>query len=76
MEVRIGVIYTTRELVVETDDSPEEVTKTIEKALDGTQAMLWLTDSKGKRVGVPSDKIAFVEVAADAGGRQVGFGPR
>ncbi|MET1001618.1 MAG: DUF3107 domain-containing protein [Acidimicrobiia bacterium] len=76
MEVRIGVIYTTRELVVETDDSPEEVTKTIEKALDGTQAMLWLTDSKGKRVGVPSDKIAFVEVAADAGGRQVGFGSR
>ena len=38
--------------------------------------MLWLTDSKGKRVGVPTDKIAFVEVASDAGDRQVGFGAR
>jgi len=33
-----------------------------------------LTDTKGRRVGVPADKIAYVEVAADAGGRKVGFG--
>ena len=38
--------------------------------------MLWLTDTKGRRVGVPADKIAYVEIAADAGGRKVGFGAR
>jgi Protein of unknown function (DUF3107) len=74
MEVRIGVIYTARELTVETDDSVDQVTQTIEGALSNGDSMLWLTDNKGRRVGVPTDKIAYVEVAADAGGRKVGFG--
>ena len=76
MEIRIGVIYTARELVVDVEDSPEQVTKAIEDAIGGTSNMLWLTDKKGKQVGVPTDKIAFVEVASDAGDRQVGFGVR
>jgi hypothetical protein len=75
MEVRIGVVYTTRELVVETDDSPEHVAQAVESAV-AAQAVLWLTDTKGKRVGIPTDKLAFVEVASDAGERQVGFGVR
>ncbi len=74
MEVRIGVVYTTRELTVETDDSVDAVTQTIERALGNGSGMLWLTDNKGRRVGIPTDKIAYVEVAADAGGRKVGFG--
>jgi hypothetical protein len=76
MEIRIGVIYTARELVIDVDDSPEQVAKTVDDALGGSTATLWLTDKKGKRVGVPTDKIAFVEVASDAGDRQVGFGAR
>jgi hypothetical protein len=76
MEIRIGVIYTARELVIDVDDSPEQVTKTVDDALGGSTSTLWLTDKKGKRVGVPTDKIAFVEVASDAGDRQVGFGAR
>jgi hypothetical protein len=74
MEVRIGVVYTARELVVETDDSADAVSNAISSALVNGEAMLWLTDTKGRRVGVPVEKIAFVEVAADAGGRKVGFG--
>jgi hypothetical protein len=76
MEIRIGVIYTARELVLDVAESPDQVTKLIEDALGGTTSMLWLTDKKGKQVGVPTDKIAFVEVASDAGDRQVGFGVR
>jgi hypothetical protein len=76
MEIRIGVIYTARELVVDVEETPEQVTKAIEDAIGGTSNMLWLTDKKGKQVGVPTDKIAFVEVAGDAGDRQVGFGVR
>jgi hypothetical protein len=76
MEIRIGVIYTARELVFEVDETPEQVTKAVEDAVAGTTNMLWLTDKKGKQVGIPTDKIAFVEVASDAGERQVGFGNR
>jgi hypothetical protein len=74
MEVRIGVVYSARELTVETDDSVDVVTEAIEGALTSGDSMLWLTDTKGRRVGVPTDKIAYIEVAADAGGRKVGFG--
>jgi hypothetical protein len=74
MEVRIGVVYTTRELTIEMDDTPEKIAATIEGALSNGDAVLWLTDTKGRRVGVPANKIAYVEVAADAGGRKVGFG--
>ena len=74
MEVRIGVVYTARELTIETDETAEQVSAAVESALKNGNSLLWLTDSKGRRVGVPTDKIAFVEVAADAGGRRVGFG--
>jgi hypothetical protein len=74
MEVRIGVVYTARELTIETDETAEQVSAAVESALKNGNSLLWLTDSKGRRVGVPTDKIAFVEVAADAGGRKVGFG--
>lgn len=74
MEVRIGVVYTARELLVETDDSVDAVTGAIDSAISAGDALLWLTDTKGRKVGVPVEKIAYVEVAADAGGRKVGFG--
>jgi hypothetical protein len=74
MEVRIGVVYSARELTVETDDSVDSVAAIIESAVGNGDSLLWLTDTKGRRIGVPVDKIAYVEVAADAGGRKVGFG--
>jgi hypothetical protein len=74
MEIRIGVVYTARELNLETDDSVDGVTAAIESAISAGDGMLWLTDKKGRRVGVPVDKIAFVEIVTDAGGRKVGFG--
>jgi hypothetical protein len=74
MEVRIGVVYSARELTIDTDDSVDTVAATIESAMGNGDSLLWLTDTKGRRIGVPIDKIAYVEVAADAGGRKVGFG--
>ena len=76
MEVRIGVVYTTRELTIETDDEVDVVTQMVERALANGSGVLWLTDTKGRRVGVPTDKIAYVEVAGDAAERRVGFGSR
>ena len=36
--------------------------------------MLWLTDKRGRRVGVPASRIAYVEFGSPAGERVVGFG--
>ncbi len=74
MEVKIGVVYTPRELALEIDGSAADVTETVEAALSGAVSVLWLTDTKGRRVGVPADKVAYVEVGVDEAVRQVGFG--
>ena len=39
--------------------------------VDGT--VLWVTDRKGREVGVPSDKITYVELGSAADSRPMGF---
>ena len=75
MDVRIGVIYTAKELSVELDGKADEVVASIEDALKGGAPVIWLTDKKGRRVGVPTDKVAYIEVADEDTGHRVGFGP-
>ena len=58
------------------DASAEQVAATVDSVLSNGDTLLWLTDNKGRRVGVPTDKIAYVEVAGDAAERRVGFGSR
>jgi len=74
MEVRIGVVHTPKELALELDASLDEVKKSIEKALADDDGVLWLTDSRGRVVGVPSERVAHVEIEADGETRRVGFG--
>ena len=74
MEVRIGVVYSARELVLEMEDDSNTVTAAVEAAVRESNPMLWLTDTKGRKVGIPTDKLAYVEVAGDAADRKVGFG--
>jgi hypothetical protein len=76
MEVRIGVVYTPREIVLEMGDDAETVSATIESAVKDKTALLWLTDTKGKRLGIPLDKLAYVEIAGADADRKVGFGSR
>jgi hypothetical protein len=75
MDVRIGVVHTPKELSLELDGSESDVSKAVEAALGGGVSVLWLTDSKGRKVGVPSDKIAYVEIDTDGAAKRVGFGP-
>jgi hypothetical protein len=74
MEVRIGVVHTPKELALELDASLDDVKKSIEKALSDDDGVLWLTDSRGRVVGVPSERVAYVEIEADGETRRVGFG--
>ena len=73
MEVKIGVQFATRELVLESNQSPDEVAKLVAEALKADLGILTLVDEKGRRVLVPADKLAYVEIA-DSEQRRVGFG--
>jgi Protein of unknown function (DUF3107) len=74
MEVKLGVTYSPKELVVEVDQSPDEVTGLVEEAVSGKAKVLWLSDTKGRRVGVPTEKLAYVEVGEEHPDKRVGFG--
>lgn len=71
MEVTIGVQNVARELTVETDADPAEVTKAVEAAInDG--GVLRLTDTRGRAVFVPGAAIGWIQVG-DAEKGRVGF---
>lgn len=72
MEVKVGVQHAPRELILESTQSPAEVEKMVADALAGTAATLVLVDDKGRRVMIPVDKIAYIEIA-EASTRTVGF---
>jgi hypothetical protein len=73
VEVKIGVQHAPRELVLESEQSPAEVEAAVDAALSGKSALLQLVDEKGRRVLVPADKIAYIEIGEESG-RRVGFG--
>ncbi|HEX4490135.1 MAG TPA: DUF3107 domain-containing protein [Acidimicrobiia bacterium] len=74
MDVKIGVVYTPKELILELPGAAEDVRATIDGAVSAKQPIVWLTDSKGRRVGVPTDKIAYVEIGSDDSTPKIGFG--
>lgn len=73
MDVRIGVTQTPKEIELDMSEEPDAVAKKVEKAL-ASDGVLWLTDRKGRRVGVPSAKVAYIEIGTSAEERRVGFG--
>jgi 3-hydroxyacyl-CoA dehydrogenase len=73
VEVKIGVQYATRELVLESAQTPEEIEEALANAIRSEMGLLTLTDEKGRRVLVPVSKLAYIEVA-EPEQRRVGFG--
>jgi hypothetical protein len=71
VEVKIGVQHAPRELVVDTNDSAEDVQKLVADAV-ANGSVLTLTDSKGRTVVVPADRISYVEIGGGVVGT-VGF---
>ena len=80
MEIRIGVVYSPKELLIELADgkdgkkAADEAVSAIEAALEKGGGLVWLVDAKGRRVGVPTDKLAYIEVLGDDEKVRVGFG--
>ena len=75
MEVRIGVIYTPKEISIEVDSSPDDLIKAINAAMKVDDAMVWLNDISGRKVGIPSERLAYVEIETGPDSKRVGFGP-
>lgn len=74
MDVRIGVIQTGKEIDVELPDDVDRdaLVSQIEDALGDESRVLWLTDRKGRRFGVPTARVAYVEIGV-GDERRVGF---
>ena len=71
MEIKIGVQYSSRELVLEVDESVETIEERVAAAVaDG--GVLTLEDTKGRRVIVPAAQLSYVELGTGTLGT-VGF---
>jgi hypothetical protein len=75
VDVRIGVTHTPKEIEVELAEGSDidSLVGQIEAALSGP-GLLWLTDRRGRRVGVPSSRVAYIELNTGSEDRRVGFG--
>jgi hypothetical protein len=71
MEVKIGVQNASRELSIDTTLDADGVQEAVAQALE-KGAVLSLVDAKGRRVVVPGDKLAYVDISTSTTGT-VGF---
>lgn len=74
MDVRIGVTYSPKELDIELPDDtdPDAIKNDVQSAVaDGS--VLWVTDRRGRQVGVPAEKLAYVEIGSADTDRRIGF---
>lgn len=72
MEISIGVKFSTREINLESNETPDAVYGKVEEALANDHP-LRLEDTKDREVIVPASTIAYVEVS-NAKQHRVGFG--
>jgi hypothetical protein len=72
VEVKIGVQYAARELLLESNQTPDEIEQAVADALK-SGGLLILVDDRGRRVVVPADRLAYVEIGEPVE-RRVGFG--
>ena len=73
MEIRIGVVHTPKEISLEIEGSVADVKQSIAQALSTDDGVLWLTDKQGREIGVPADRVAYVEVEPEGASKRVGF---
>lgn len=72
MRARIGIADTGREIEVEVG-SRDEIVSRLEGAYSDGVSLLWFRDAKGGDIGVPLERIAFIELV-ESPDKAVGFG--
>ena len=75
MDVRIGLTQTPKELEVQLEEGtdPAVVKQQVDAAI-AEGSTFWLTDRKGRQVGIPAAKLAYVEIGSPSDERRIGFG--
>jgi hypothetical protein len=75
VDVRIGLLQTPKELEVQLDEGadPAAIRSQVDAALK-EGATLWLTDRRGRQIGVPAEKLSYVEIGSPSEERRIGFG--
>ncbi|PJE96183.1 DUF3107 domain-containing protein [Streptomyces carminius] len=73
VEVKIGVQHAPREIVLESGQTADEIERSVAEALTGKSQLLSLVDENGRRVVVPADRLAYVDIG-EPSTRKVGFG--
>jgi hypothetical protein len=75
VDVRIGLTQTAKELEVQLEDDADAgaLREQVDAAL-AAGSTLWLTDRRGRQVGVPAEKLAYVEIGSPDDARRIGFG--
>ncbi len=73
MEISIGVVDSPKEINLEVSEGLDDLVKRIDEALTGGTSVLWLQDEKGRKIGIPAAKVAYVEIDPESAPRSVGF---
>ena len=72
MKVRIAIADSSRVVELEVDNAAE-FESVVEGAFGGDAPLLWVEDVKKRRVGLPTARIAYVEIESEDGAPTVGF---
>ena len=72
MDIRIGIINSTREINFESSQTAQEVETIVATALESESKFVKLNDSKGKLFIVPVATIGYIEIGSEST-RRVGF---
>ncbi len=72
MEIKVGVRQLSREVVVETEQTADEVEQALATALEDS-GVLRLVGERGRTVLIPAAGIGYVEIGEE-NARPVGFG--
>jgi|TARA_Y100000780_G_scaffold91456_1_gene82960 hypothetical protein len=75
VDLRIGVTDNPKEIKVELADDTDvaALRSEVDAAVAGGGPMLWLTDVRGRQVGVPAARIAYVDIGVAGSDNPVGF---
>ena len=74
MKVRIAIAESSKVVELEVDDAAK-FEAMLESSFDGDSEILWVEDSKKRRVGIPRSRVAYVEIETEEGKPSVGFAP-
>ncbi|CAG4929724.1 unnamed protein product, partial [Acidithrix sp. C25] len=76
VDIKIGFLDSSRELAFEVGDDKDqnEFVETLNALTKSQDALHWIEDKKGRKIGVAPGKIAYIVVGSQQEERRVGFG--